>query len=233
MSTHKLIVCLANSRKLSGRCIAGKEWVQGKAGAWIRPVSARPHEEVSEHERQYEDGSDPKVLDIVAVPLLEARPKGAQSENWLLDPDYYWTKTGEAAWPDLAKLVDPVGPLWLDGIHTYSGLNDEIPQASASAIGSSLRFLYVKQLMIHVFKPGAAFGNPKRRVQGRFRHGKNDYWLWVTDPVYERTFLLRPDGEYELGDCYLTVSIGEPYEKTNACYKLIAAIFEHNGGVRA
>jgi len=233
VSTHKLIVCLANSRKLSGRCIAGKEWIQGKAGAWIRPVSARPHEEVSEHERQYEDGSDPKVLDIVAVPLLATRPRGAQSENWLLDPDYYWAKTGEATWSDLAKLVDPVSPLWLDGIHTYSGLNDEIPPPSVGAIGSSLRFLYVKRLMIHVFKPGASFGNPKRRVQGRFRHGKNDYWLWVTDPVYERTFLLKPDGEYELGDCYLTVSIGEPYEKTNACYKLIAAIFEHDGGVRA
>ena len=34
------IVCLANSRKISGRCIAGKIMDSGK---WIRPVSSREH----------------------------------------------------------------------------------------------------------------------------------------------------------------------------------------------
>ncbi len=52
-TTTKRIVCLANSRKLQGRCIAGRELVSGKPAAWIRPVSDREHEEVSEYERQY------------------------------------------------------------------------------------------------------------------------------------------------------------------------------------
>ncbi len=51
MKTVKQVVCLANSRKLNGRCIAGKELVQGKATDWIRPVSTREHEEVSEYEQ--------------------------------------------------------------------------------------------------------------------------------------------------------------------------------------
>jgi hypothetical protein len=48
MNTTRRIVCLANSRKMNGRCIAGRELNEGKAGAWIRPVSDRPHHEVSE-----------------------------------------------------------------------------------------------------------------------------------------------------------------------------------------
>ena len=42
---------------------------------WLRPVSDRENEEVSEYERQYADGSDPRVLDIIDVPLLDAPPK--------------------------------------------------------------------------------------------------------------------------------------------------------------
>src|SRR5882724_1624888 len=136
MGSVKRIVCLANSRKLSGRCLAGKEL---SGGGWIRPVSAREHEEVSEDERQYEDGSDPRVLDIIDVPLLDARPKGHQQENWLLDPAFYWVKVDRAGWSELQRLVDPAAPLWIDGHSTYSGLNDKVPLSLASGLTDSLR----------------------------------------------------------------------------------------------
>ena len=48
----KRIVCLANSRKLSGRCVAGRVFDGHEVGEWVRPVSARQNEEVSEYERQ-------------------------------------------------------------------------------------------------------------------------------------------------------------------------------------
>lgn len=77
-TTTKRIVCLANSRKLQGRCIAGRELVGGKPAAWIRPVSDREHEEVSECERQYQDGSDPRVLDM-AITRAPDRTTGFRS----------------------------------------------------------------------------------------------------------------------------------------------------------
>ena len=59
-------------------------------------------------------------------------------------------------------------------------------------------------------------------VQGRFRHAGNAYALWVTDPAYERQYLAKRDGDYQMGECHLTVSLGEPFG--GAIYKLIASI---------
>ena len=225
MTESKRIVCLANSRKLAGRCIAGREWSEARgAGGWVRPVSAREGREVSEYERQYEDGSDPKVLDVVRVPVIEPLPEGCQKENWLLDPESYWEKEGTYSWFDLSRLVDPVAPLWIDGHSTWNGRNDEIPLESAGSVSGSLRLIHVKELQLGVFRPGEAFGASKRRVQGRFSYAGMDYALWVTDPGYERKYLAKLDGAYGIGECYLTVSLGEPYQDT--CHKLIAAIIE-------
>lgn len=224
MPIVKRLLCLANSRKLNGRCVAGIELAGNQRAGWIRPVSAREHEEVSEYERQYEDGSDPRVLDVMNVPLIEPRPKGYQQENWLLDPDQYWQKVTRIPWTDLRRLADPVTALWINGDSTYNGLNDRVPLAQAMGLTSSLRLVRVDELTLSVFKPGEAFGNPNRRVQGCFVHHGTEYRLWVTDPDYERSHLLKADGEYEIGESYLTVSLGEPYN--DACYKLVAAIME-------
>ena len=224
MANSIRFICLANSRKLAGRCIAGREWTEGGAGRWIRPVSARSGQEVSEYERQYEDGSDPRVLDIVDVPVVEPKPHGFQSENWLLDPRYYWSKVGAFSPLDMGRLLDPLDRLWINGYHTFNGANDKIPEELTKGVSNSLRLISVDALELRVFAPGEAFGNSKRRVQARFDHGGTDYALWVTDPVCERTYLAKLDGDYELDGCFLTVSLGEPYE--GACYKLVAAIME-------
>jgi hypothetical protein len=224
----KRFVCLANSRKLSGRCIAGKELVSSKAVGWVRPVSNREHEEVSEYERQFQDGSDPRVLDVIDVPLLQPMPKTYQPENWQLDPQHYWVKAGTFLWTDLRNLIDPVLPLWTNGHSTHMGMNDKIPLSIVTTLSNSLRLIQVSEMTLHVSITGEAFGNPKRRVQGRFSHNGIMHWLWVTDPVYEKAYLLKSDGEYRIGECYLTISVGEPFN--DAYFKLIAAIMEPDGG---
>ena len=220
----KRIVCLANSRKLAGRCIAGREWQGKRGGDWIRPVSGRDGQEVSEYERQYADGSDPRVLDVVDVPLIKRVAGDWQSENWLLDSEWYWWKVGCCSWFDLPALADAPQPLWLDGFSTLHGSNDRIPIAAMEQTTDSLRLVEVDELALSVFMPGEAFGNRKRRVQGRFRHAGRLYALWVTDPVCERKYLAKLDAIYRLGHCFLTISLGEPFD--GHCYKLIAAVIE-------
>ena len=212
MVARKRIVCLANSRKTGGRCVAGIElFAGGRAGAWVRPVSARETQEVSDEERQYEDGSEPQLLDIIDVPVLHAQPTDYQKENWLLDPAYRWEKVGELASRDLAALTDPVEQLWTNRYSTRTGLNDRMPPTFARAAASSLRLIRVGRLGIAVSQPGLEFGREQQRVQGRFRHAGADYWIYVTDPVFEGQYLGRPNGEYTAGGCYLTISFGEPY----------------------
>lgn len=75
-------VCLANSKKESGRCIAGIELqnnepllVNGKL-KWLRPVCKNEHGEVPTHLV-----SDIKLLDIVEIEITDEVPNGFQFEN--------------------------------------------------------------------------------------------------------------------------------------------------------
>ena len=235
MGTVKRIVCLANSKKMSGRCVAGREVTAAGAGQWIRPVSERPSEEVSENERQYEDGSDPQLLDVIDVPLIRHVPHACQTENWLLDPALYWRRVRRADWNDLQDYVENPSGLWINGHSTYHGEHDEIPLDEADKLSCSLFLIRVSSVDLCVFAPSEAFGNPKRRVQARFQHHGVRYSLWVTDPHIEREFLARKDGNYSLGECCLTISLGEPYRTKGAeyRYKLVAAIIQRRGEIGA
>ncbi|MYB76519.1 MAG: hypothetical protein F4X83_05380 [Chloroflexi bacterium] len=225
VSSVKRIVCLANSRKEGDRCIAGKELMDdGRPSAWVRPVSDREDEAVNERERQYADGSEPGILDVVDVPVREARPKGYQQENWLLDPDHRWKRIRRVAPQSLDELEDSAGLLWINGFHTHHGRNDRLPLERAGSLDSSLRLIKIGKLELDVFAPRIEQGDFKRRIKGRFRYAGEVYRLWVTDPVYEHTYLNRPNDSYQLGECFLTVSLGEPYQ--GHAYKLIAAIIE-------
>lgn len=221
----RTILCLANSRKSSGRCIAGKQYLDGRPGPWIRPVSSRFEGEVSEEERQYSDGADPQVLDIVTVPVLGpsvAEKHPFQTENLRIDPNYYWEKAGRLHISGLSNWTDNPRTLWLNSYHTYHGINDRVPFEEALSLTESLYLLRLQSVAVRVFAPGADFGNLKRRVQVDFTHRGIRYRIWTSDPRIERKFLAEPDGTYELGASYATISLAEPFE--GFCYKVVATL---------
>lgn len=190
---------------------------------WIRPVSSRPTEEISEDERQYRDGSEPRVLDIIAVPLATPQPRGYQSENWLLSPRQYWARVGQASPEQLPALADGPGELWVNGYSTHHGRHDRIPLDGVEGITSSLKLISVDFVQLRVFTPGEPFGSRRRRVQARFTFAGVHYALAITDPEVERRYLRREDGCYNLENgAYLTISLGEPFN--GYCYKLVAAV---------
>lgn len=219
MTTIKTLVCLANSRKLSERCVAGI--VYGGQKEWIRPVGAGQYGEVSQDERQYRDGSEPRVLDIVSVPLLRRQPHSFQSENWLLDRDYYWENVGRVGWDELLALEQRPRTLWTNEYHAYHGTNDRIPVEQADSPADSLKLIRVDSVTLYVADEGYEY--PKRAVRARFRYGDYEYALRVTDPEYD-VYRTKSIGTYKLGESFMTVSLGEPYN--GFIYKLVAAIIE-------
>ena len=223
MNYVKKIVCLANSRKHSGRCIAGKKVFARGYGSWIRPISVRPSAEVSEEERRFENGQDARVLDIISVPMLAPAPFLYQTENHIIDAGYYWRKTGELPWAKLKQLVDEPATLWANGNSTRKGRNDRVGLELASKMTNSLMLIEPETLTVRVQTEGAEFDNPRRRIRADFMHQDVNYVLVVTDPIAERAFLAKPDGDYPLADTYLTVSLGEPHTD-DCCYKLVAAV---------
>lgn len=225
MNYQKTMVCLANSRKPGGRCVAGKVIENGTYGAWLRPVSARPGAEISLEERQYQDGREPDIFDIIDIPMIAHVPRLHQTENHMIDPGFYWTKQGQSGWGDLPALLDEPDTLWESGDSTYHGSNDRMTQEIAVRYHDSLFLIKPSNVVIQVFAPGAAFGNPKRKVRAGFRYHGIYYDFMVTDLRAEQAFLAKPDGVYEIRrELYFCVSLAEAHTD-GYCYKLIATVF--------
>jgi hypothetical protein len=221
MPYKKMIVCLANSRKMSGRCLAGKEVDKNQSFTdWIRPVSDRASQEISEEERRFKNGTDPKLLDIIQIEMLAPQPHGHQSENHLIDASQDWVRLGSADWKSIQKAIDHVETLWVNGSHSYNGLNDRVPDGQAANLKGSLLLIKPQNLVLSVAVEGGQYR--KRKVRGQFEHNGERYIVAVTDPVIERRFLLKEDGNYNVGEALLCVSLGEAYQ--GYCYKLIAAV---------
>ncbi|QXH95915.1 hypothetical protein HU749_005900 [Pseudomonas ogarae] len=217
------IICLANSRKLNGRCVAGKVTTGDNTGAWLRPIGTSATHEITDLDRKYLDGSTAQKLDVIDITFTNAAPAGFQRENHIIDDTIYWAKADQMVVNDLAGFVDAPATLWENGNHSFSGTNDRVSVEYLTEPRQSLYLIQPQNVSFQVSAEGAQFGNPKRVVRAKFTYNRTQYALTVTDPETEQHYKAQQNGEYPANVSYFTISLGEPYN--GDAYKLVAAVF--------
>lgn len=135
-------------------------------------------------------------------------------------------KVGTSTFQQVAQYVEAEAPLWVDGPSSYNGLHDQIPEAVADELDTSLRLIRVQNLGLLVHSEGGVFAPAKRVVRARFEYADTTYWLKMTDPRLEAELKIHPDGEHHVHDAILCLSLGETFN--GYAYKLVASVLVPN-----
>jgi hypothetical protein len=223
MTTWRRIICLANSYKNGGRCIAGVAHNLLPA-LWVRPISAHDPVGLSERERQYATGDEPALLDIIEVPLVAQQTHQYQKENWVVDTSVPWKQSGTVDWDACTKYASKADTLWSNTTSTQNGLHDRVPLEQLTSPVQTLHLIRVTQMTISVVPRHEESRTKGNRVYGTISYRGTTYTLRITDPAVFNRYQHAPVGEYPSGEALLTVSLGEPYH--GYAYKLIAAVME-------
>lgn len=209
------MICLANSRKMGGKCVAG---IQLGTTKWIRPVSDAPHGELYGSHCTLDVGRQIRLLDLVRIPLAAPVPIPEQPENWHLAPGR-WQHLGRADSSDIQALR----PILSLGRTLLGNTGDSV--VSGTQQTSSLALVEPKTLSWRVK------GRPGRSPQARalFSLSGQPYDLAVTHPTWEKKIKGLGLGDHDErvvnlanGGVWFCISLGEAFH--GRCYKLIAAI---------
>jgi len=227
MSYVKRIVCLANSHKTGGLCIAGREITGNGFGNWVRPVSKRSTAEVSFSEYRYADNTSPRLLDIIDIPLLSPQPKQHQTENHVVDEMQRWLKVGELQWQQLEQIRDQPSTLWINSDQTKDGSRYNcISQTEAATQANSLLLIRPDNFVVKVGSRTWE-GRTTRTYHGGFTYNGIHYILRSTDPAVRNAFAGKGEGDYPMNEVYLCVSLTEPAPQDGRCHKLVAAVIKN------
>lgn len=214
----KYILCLANSYKHGGRCIAGIEVtitnndisiVRDTNGTpkWLRPVS---HSIAGEVPNSH--AFNITVLSIVKITDIEYAGMYSHSE------DVYYNSLSVVG---KIKSTHNILNNCLDNYHlTIFGNRGKALTPESFQNGTySVMLVFAKNPAIYI---DTRFGNPKARM--KFVHNGNNYDLPITDPI----FLNRIKNDNNCGgiisDAFLVLSLGVEHEGWHS--KLIAAVIE-------
>lgn len=235
MDTFK-IVCLANSFKHGGRCIAG---IKTDRTGWIRPISAQLDGTLTEADCQLANGKFPELFDVIKINCTEPYPSSHQPENWVVSQQK-WMFSGRPTRKFLKSLLKSEVERAERCEYLFGNSSDRIDWNSIQEkpLDASLQVIAPKNITWKITTPD--FINRKYRVS--FKFCEVFYDLPITDPAWRETLSQLADGDYcaaeaiellNLQDFHpdrflFTMSVGEPFRPRSPgdwyCFKIVAAV---------
>ena len=209
-------LCLANSRKGGGRCVAGL--VPGRG--WVRPVPNASGSAVPTARSKHFG-----LLDVVTADLASPVPLKSQPENVILGPEGFSKTTGHDPLSLRSELEALIGK---EPDLLFRGRSDRIAEAEIDdePIKNSLVVVEPKTIR---WRRTTSISTGRPQVRCLFNIGEGSFSLVVTDLVVEEALRQLPSGIHERNAAgfrdnqrlLLTISLGEAFEQHH--YKLVAA----------
>jgi len=210
----KTIICLANSYKEGGRCIAGIELKDNeivcKSGnpIWIRPICKTPHGEIPN-----EIAVDIDILDIIEIGVKDFVPDNFQTENVLFDISSI-------------KVVGRFEKKILKSIcnnrHSYilSNKGKAVSSEQINDLDHSLTLISVTDFKVYekTYQEDSGF----QQIRLKFTYNTFEYDLPITDPIFLLNYKRNGQILTKVEELYLVISLGVLFEGWH--YKIVAAI---------
>ena len=222
----KYFVCLANSYKRGGRCVAGveityssnKQWtiVKNDDGTphWVRPITTNTHY----GEIPTAIANKITLLSVVKLTEVMPNPEGAHTENVK-----YSTM-------ELCPLVYPQEKLSLDNF--VDNISKIIFYNLGKAISAKMIIVAKYSIMmVHAENVKAYIdeNRDKSKYRMRFSYYGEEYDFPITDPLFLEDFGNRTVSKFIISEAYLVISLGLEFEGWH--HKLIAAVIIPNDSV--
>jgi hypothetical protein len=230
------IICLANSVKNGGRCIAG---LKTDASGWLRPVSLLPHGTLQHENYMLETGCEPQIFDILEIECSDHRPECYQPENWIISSKK-WRFVGFASHQKLVEILKPELDRTAISEGLFGNASDKVDYELFQKNPAQHSLAYIKPEHINWIVQEY---EGKKKYRASFLLNKILYNLTITDPDWKS----RMDSAQMPLGCHassqvisrlnlvdftpegfrLTVSLGEPFAPRGSqqfCFKLIAAV---------
>ena len=215
---EKYFICLANSYKHGGRCIAGIEVVPQSDGSlgivrhddgrprWIRPVSMSANGEIPNHLAE-----SFKIFSLVKLTDVEPCPDNAHTE------DVHCTRM-EICPFELSPTKDFLNQL-IDTQHqaVFYFRGKSIPTTIIDRLDYSLMLIHPDNACAYCDE-----GRENSKYRMKFTYNGSNYDFPITDPVFLEQFKKSPDSYIDLDGVYLVLSLGIAFEGFH--YKLVATV---------
>ena len=215
---EKYFICLANSYKHGGRCIAGIEVVPQSDGSlgivrhddgrprWIRPVSMSANGEIPNHLAE-----SFKIFSLVKLTDVDPCPDNAHTE------DVHCTRM-EICPFELSPTKDFLNQL-IDTQHQaiFYFRGKSIPTTIIDRLDYSLMLIHPDNACAYCDE-----GRENSKYRMKFTYNGSNYDFPITDPVFLEQFKKNPDSNADLDGAYLVLSLGIAFEGFH--YKLVATV---------